>query len=65
MTIFLMEILTIIVFSAEYGNHDMERHTVEYLKDLTLFPKVSRQISLKTYPLSHVYGLLNLRIVLR
>ncbi|KAK3926122.1 Tyrosine-protein phosphatase non-receptor type 21 [Frankliniella fusca] len=24
---------------AEYGNHDMERHTIEYLKDLTLFPK--------------------------
>ncbi|KAJ1532099.1 hypothetical protein ONE63_000728 [Megalurothrips usitatus] len=26
---------------AEYGNHDMERHTIEYLKDLTLFPKHS------------------------
>jgi len=29
-----------VVISAEFGNHDLERHTAEYLKDFALFPKV-------------------------
>jgi len=29
-----------IIISAEFGNHDLERHTAEYLKDFALFPKV-------------------------
>lgn len=28
------------LFLAEFGNHDLERHTTEYLKDFALFPKV-------------------------
>jgi hypothetical protein len=29
-----------VIISAEFGNHDLERHTAEYLKDFALFPKV-------------------------
>jgi hypothetical protein len=29
------------MISAEFGNHDLERHTAEYLKDFALFPKVT------------------------
>lgn len=28
------------VFIAEFGDHDLEKHTAEYLKDFALFPKV-------------------------
>ncbi|XP_033606428.1 band 4.1-like protein 4A [Cryptotermes secundus] len=28
-----------VIISAEFGNHDLERHTAEYLKDFALFPK--------------------------
>lgn len=31
---------------AEFGNHDLERHTAEYLKDFALFPKVINYIVL-------------------
>lgn len=27
-------------FKAEFGDHDLEKHTSEYLKDFALFPKV-------------------------
>ena len=30
-----------VIVSAEFGNHDLERHTAEYLKDFALFPKVT------------------------
>ena len=30
-----------ILFAAEFGNHDHERHTAEYLKDFVVFPQVS------------------------
>lgn len=38
------DILSYIEFTclvlAEFGNHDMERHTAEYLKDFVIFPQV-------------------------
>lgn len=34
-------LICLVIISAEFGNHDLERHTAEYLKDFALFPKVT------------------------